>query len=279
MPELETNSPGPANRLSGGVNDLEAHVIRLSERINQLTEALNTHAGHARAHSELMTLVVRRRRLLDALKHRDPSRYEALTQRLAIKSARQTRRIPLFGHRRAGKPAVSIFRGLIPKLPSNPPGEASRSAASSAAAPTPADGKPRADAHLQAALRAARDRGQARVAEILDGEDMLSATAFAALLGISRVTINTKRQKHQILGLEGAKRGFRFPRWQIGDDGKPFPGLPALFDRIGGSPWAVYRFLVQHHPELDGLTGGDALRSGRTAEALNVAESVLRTAS
>jgi hypothetical protein len=86
-----------------------------------------------------------------------------------------------------------------------------------------------------------------RMAEILSGEDMLSADAFANLLGTTRMTVNAKRQKRQLLGLEGAKRGFRFPQWQVGKDGKPFGTLPELFNRIGDDGWAVYRFLVQRH--------------------------------
>lgn len=132
---------------------------------------------------------------------------------------------------------------------------------------------------LQGALAAARDRGRVRVADILRGDDMLSAEEFAMLIGTSRVTVNAKRQNKQVLGLDGAKRGFRFPKWQINRDGKPFPELPELFDRLGDSPWAVYRFLVQHHPELDGLTGRDALSRGRSAEVIEVAESVVRAAS
>lgn len=132
---------------------------------------------------------------------------------------------------------------------------------------------------LAAALSAARDRGRARVAEILRGGDMLSAEDFATLIGTSRVTVNAKRQNHQVLALEGAKRGFRFPSWQVGEDGKPFAVLPELFDRLGENPWAVYRFLVQHHPELDGLTGREALYRGRTAEVIEVAESTVRAAS
>jgi hypothetical protein len=131
---------------------------------------------------------------------------------------------------------------------------------------------------LGSALTAARERGQALVTHILNGSDMLTAEEFARLVGTSRVTVNSKRQNHQILGLEGAKRGFRFPRWQIGEDGKPFSALPALFDHLGGSPWAVYRFLVQHHPELEGLTGREALYRGLVTEALGVAESVVRAA-
>src|SRR5216683_6280407 len=132
---------------------------------------------------------------------------------------------------------------------------------------------------LESALTAARERGQSRVADILSGADMLSAEEFADLIGTSRVTVNAKRQNHQVLGLEGAKRGFRFPKWQISEDGKPFSALPELFDRLGGSSWAVYRFLVQHHPELGGLTGREALSGGHAAEALEVAESVVRAAS
>jgi hypothetical protein len=134
-----------------------------------------------------------------------------------------------------------------------------------------------ANADLGRALAAARERGRRRVAEILSDPDMLSADNLARLLGTTRATINTKRQNRQLLGLEGATRGFRFPSWQIGEDGKPFSALPTLFDRLGDSPWAVYRFLVQSHPELDGETGRDALRKGRTADVIEAAESVAET--
>jgi hypothetical protein len=127
---------------------------------------------------------------------------------------------------------------------------------------------------LAAALDEARARGKVRAATILAGDDMLSADQFAALLGISRMTVNTRRQNHQVLGLDGAKRGFRFPAWQVGEDGKPFAALPRLFERLGGGPWSVYRFLVQSHPELDGMTGREALRRGKANEALSVADSI-----
>ncbi len=44
---------------------------------------------------------------------------------------------------------------------------------------------------------------------------MLSAEAFADLLGVSRVTVTTNRQNGQVLGLEGPNGGFRFPSWQL----------------------------------------------------------------
>lgn len=131
------------------------------------------------------------------------------------------------------------------------------------------------DPQLQAALAGARGRGRLRAAEILGGDDMLSADAFAKMLGTTRVTVNTKRQSGQILGLDGAKRGFRFPVWQLDAEGKPYAELAVLHERLGG-PWAVYRFLVQPHGELDGLTGREALERGKVKAALEAAESVGR---
>lgn len=69
------------------------------------------------------------------------------------------------------------------------------------------------------------------------------------------VTVNAKRQSGQVLGIDGAKRGFRFPVWQLDKDGRPFGALPALHAMLGDSAWAVYRFLVSRHGALDGRTG------------------------
>jgi hypothetical protein len=139
----------------------------------------------------------------------------------------------------------------------------------------PVDEVPEPDDELQAALAAARERGRRRVAEILAEDDMLSAEAFADLLGVSRVTVNTKRQNGQVLGLDGAKRGFRFPSWQLDRDGRPYAALPKLHEILGGA-WAVYRFLVTPHGALDGRTGLDALKRGQDEEVLAAAESVAR---
>lgn len=136
--------------------------------------------------------------------------------------------------------------------------------------------KPRApNPDLETALSAARARGRLRAAEILDGDDMLNADEFARMLGTTRVTVNTKRQSGQILGLEAAKRGFRFPVWQLDAEGKPYAVLVKLHELLGG-PWAVYRFLVQPHDELNGLTGLAVLERGKFETALEAAESVGR---
>jgi hypothetical protein len=135
---------------------------------------------------------------------------------------------------------------------------------------------PEIDDDLAGALDAARAWGRERVADILSGDDMLAADAFATLIGTSRMTVNVRRRNQQVLGLEGARRGYRFPAWQVGEDGKPFAALPALFERLGGLPWTVYRFLVQSHAELGGITGREALRRGQMARAIEAAESVAR---
>ncbi|MER8778561.1 XRE family transcriptional regulator [Mesorhizobium sp. M0977] len=132
------------------------------------------------------------------------------------------------------------------------------------------------DADLEAALAGARARGRKRVAEIVAGEDMLSADAFAKLLGTSRVTVNARRQSGQVLGIDGAKRGFRFPVWQLDEDGRPFGALPALHAMFGNSAWAVYRFLVSRHRALDGRTGLRALQQGDDASVLAAAEGMAR---
>ena len=130
------------------------------------------------------------------------------------------------------------------------------------------------DERLDAALQAARDRGRLRSAKILEQDNMLTAEEFAERLGVSRVTVNARRQKHELLGLDGAKRGFRFPAWQVDQDGKPLDALPKLFELLGESPWGIYRFLTQRHSVLDGETAKDALARGRTTQVLQAAESL-----
>lgn len=126
------------------------------------------------------------------------------------------------------------------------------------------------------AFARARERGRIRAVEILSGGDMLSADDLAERLGISRVTVNARRQRHELLGLDGAKRGFRFPDWQVDDDGNAIEALPRLFELLGPSPWGVYRFLTQRHDVLGGATAKDALQRGQTDRVLDAAESLAR---
>lgn len=126
-------------------------------------------------------------------------------------------------------------------------------------------------------LAAARERGRLLVADIMARRDMKSADEFASLLGTTRMTVNTKRRNGEILGLQGATRGFRFPAWQIGRDGRPYPELKRLHELLG-DPWAVYRFMTSPEPGLRHLTGRQALAQGKGRWVLEIAEGIAQGA-
>jgi hypothetical protein len=125
---------------------------------------------------------------------------------------------------------------------------------------------------LDAALSAARNRGQAKVAEILKGADMLTASDFGSKIGASHETVNVKRRRGEVLGLQAATRAVRYPEWQLTDTGRLLPGLARLFEKLGRQPWTVYRFLRTPHAELDGRTALEALKAGEEKTVLEVAD-------
>ncbi len=63
----------------------EVQVALLSERIANLTEHLKAHGKDFHSRRGLLTLVGRRRRLLDYLKAKDAKRYETLIGRLNLR--------------------------------------------------------------------------------------------------------------------------------------------------------------------------------------------------
>jgi hypothetical protein len=112
-----------------------------------------------------------------------------------------------------------------------------------------------------------------RAAEILARPEMQSAAALAARLGVTRETVNQRRRAGTLLALEGAKRGWRYPDWQLGEDGRPLRGLAEIM-RALGEPWTAYRFLVSPHGALGGETGLEALRRGRATEVVAAAQAM-----
>lgn len=125
---------------------------------------------------------------------------------------------------------------------------------------------------LAPALDAAKRRGDALKRSLLAAPDMLSTAEMAERLGMSEEGVRLKRKRHEVLGLELAKRGIRYPSWQVLNDRTLLPGLPRLFQILGDSPWTIYRFLLQHHAELGGVCGIDALRQGRVEDVLAASE-------
>ena len=63
----------------------EVQVALLTERINNLTEHLKTHAKDFHSRRGLLMLVGRRRRLLDYLNKKDRTRYQTLIGRLGLR--------------------------------------------------------------------------------------------------------------------------------------------------------------------------------------------------
>ena len=125
---------------------------------------------------------------------------------------------------------------------------------------------------LGAALTEARTRGAARAAEILTGPDMLGADAFARTLGMTREAVRQKLMRRDVLGLTGAKRGVRYPAWQVTPDGGLLPRLREVFEAVGDQPWTVYRFLTQPNPATGGRAPRDLLRAGEAGRVLAAAE-------
>jgi small subunit ribosomal protein S15 len=63
----------------------EVQVAILSRRISELTEHFKTHKKDHHSRRGLLSMVARRRRLLDYLKSRSPERYRTLIQSLGIR--------------------------------------------------------------------------------------------------------------------------------------------------------------------------------------------------
>jgi small subunit ribosomal protein S15 len=63
----------------------EVQVALLSQRISQLTEHFKSHQKDHHSRRGLLTMVARRRKLLNYLKDRSPERYKTLIQSLGIR--------------------------------------------------------------------------------------------------------------------------------------------------------------------------------------------------
>lgn len=125
------------------------------------------------------------------------------------------------------------------------------------------------------ALAGARQRGAQRVVDLFRSPEMLAAQDFAALIGSSQATVNRQRKEGTIIALGWPKRGLRYPKWQLTDDGQMLPGLKEVGNELSG-PWTVHRFLLQQHPELDSRTALDCLKAGLIVEVVEVARRVRR---
>jgi small subunit ribosomal protein S15 len=72
-------------RTQGDTGSSEVQVAILSERINNLTEHFKTHAKDTHSRRGLIKMINTRRSLLDYLKRKDASRYEAIIKTLGLR--------------------------------------------------------------------------------------------------------------------------------------------------------------------------------------------------
>jgi hypothetical protein len=86
------------------------------------------------------------------------------------------------------------------------------------------------------------------------------------------LAVHKRLKKNEVLGLEGPKRGVRYPAWQLGDDGRPVPGLSEFLLKFAGKPWAAYRFLLQRHAGLGAMTAIDARNAGKKNAVLETSD-------
>lgn len=140
-----------------------------------------------------------------------------------------------------------------------------RSVRQASSRPTPA---------LAEALETARVRGTVVTSHLFNDPDMLSTAEMAKKLGMSEEGIRQKRKRHEILGIAFARRGLRYPAWQIRADRELLPVLPRLFEILGDDDWRIYRFLLQHHPEAGDERAVDALWHGKIEAVIAAADNI-----
>lgn len=127
---------------------------------------------------------------------------------------------------------------------------------------------------LDEALRKARLRGEASRARLLAEPWMLELREFAARAKMTEDEVRDRLARREVLAIDDPNGDPRFPAWQLGPDGLLPPAIGALFVILEHS-FAVYRFLTQHHNELDGQTGLEAIMTGHSDEALETAQGIV----
>lgn len=83
--EVKTEVIAKYRRTQNDTGSPEVQVAILSTRIRELTDHFKTHQKDHHSRRGLLTMVQRRRSLLDYLKSRDPERYKTLILSLGIR--------------------------------------------------------------------------------------------------------------------------------------------------------------------------------------------------
>lgn len=118
--------------------------------------------------------------------------------------------------------------------------------------------EPEMDADVAAAVARAQQRGTETAANILKQSEMQTGEDVARRMGMSRQAVHKAAVTNKLLALEGAKRGLRFPDWQLDEAGVRRAGLLEVLDLVGNG-WEAWRFFSA---SAEGVLNRDRLRSG-----------------
>lgn len=69
----------------GDTGSPEVQIAILSQKINELTSHLKTHRKDSHSRRGLLSMVARRRKMMQYLKRQDEKRYDQLTKNLSLK--------------------------------------------------------------------------------------------------------------------------------------------------------------------------------------------------
>lgn len=107
-------------------------------------------------------------------------------------------------------------------------------------------------------------------ARIFSSLEMVDATELAYLLGVTRETVNQKRQKGELLALTHGTRHLRYPHWQA--EPRIVDVMPRVLEALGElRPWTKYLFITQRNPSLNAASPLDVLRKGDSARVIALA--------
>ncbi|MGK4005071.1 hypothetical protein WMF31_20760 [Sorangium sp. So ce1036] len=115
-------------------------------------------------------------------------------------------------------------------------------------------------------LMLARLRGvQARDALLAAEGGTLTADEVGEVLHVSPQAVEVRRAAGQLLAVDGGRRGYLYPSWQLADEGV-LPGLEEILGLlVEHPPLAKLRFFLSGNHRLDGERPLDRLRRGDLA--------------
>ncbi|MCB5412415.1 helix-turn-helix domain-containing protein [Pseudogemmobacter faecipullorum] len=118
--------------------------------------------------------------------------------------------------------------------------------------------EPEMDGDVAKAVARAQQRGRETAASVLNHPDMLTGEDIAQRMGMSRQAVYKATITNKLFALEGAKRGYRYPLWQIDEAGVRHKGLQEVISLVGNG-WEALRFFSA---SADGIFNRERLGRG-----------------